>query len=147
MTRLAPLFAMLIALGLSAPVLAASQSSEQSATQQMENSKGHSQNKMQHPHRIVIGKVTDTRGVQIKGPAGDKHRLLKLNANDNTVIVDLGAMNEQTFKDLGINKGNRIWVLGSSARIDGKPVIFARYVGEVYDFTPKYQGGQSSSQQ
>ncbi|MDN5870254.1 MAG: hypothetical protein L0H73_05980 [Nitrococcus sp.] len=143
MMRLTPILAMAIGLGLSVPALAASQGSGQ-----MEGSQGSSQSKMQQQqamhqaHRMVIGEVTDVRGVQIKGAAGDKHRLLKLSANEDTVvIVDLGAMPEQAFKDLGINKGTRIWALGSSARINGKPVLYARYVGEVYDFKPNVQGG------
>ncbi|MDN5870255.1 MAG: hypothetical protein L0H73_05985 [Nitrococcus sp.] len=154
MMRPATILALSIGLGLSAPTLAASHGSEQGASQsgqgssQMQGSQAQSKQQMQQhqayhqAHRMVIGKVTDTRDVTIKGPAGDKHRLLKLNANDNTVIVDLGAMTQETFKGLDISQGTRIWVLGSSARINGKPVLFARYVGELYDV----QAGQGSSQ-
>lgn len=149
MTRLTPVFAVLLAFGFAAPALTASQSSAQSAAQ-MQSAEGTSQDKLQQsqfmpPHRMVIGTVIDIRGVQIKGPMGDKHRLLKVSVDDNTVIIDLGPMKKGAFQDLGINPGNRIWVLGSSARINGKPVIYARYVGEVYDFEPNYPGEQSAA--
>lgn len=148
MTKLTTLVATLVAFGLSAPALAASQSSGQMESSQMQAQQQTQQNQLKHPQRIVIGKVVDVRGVQIKGPAGDKHRLIKLNAAGDTgnVVVDLGAMSKEAFQDLGINQGNRIWVLGSGARINGKPVIYARYVGEMlYGFTPSFQGsGQAS---
>ncbi len=80
----------------------------------------------------IIGKLTDVRNVRLKGKAGpEEHRLLKLTTNDgDTYVVDIGV----GIKGLmGFSKGDRIIAVGNSARINGKPVVFAKYIGPAHE--------------
>lgn len=72
----------------------------------------------------ATGEVLGT--VQIRTNAGTPRELVKLQrTGGGTVVVDLGAAAAQ------VQQGERLFVQGDSARISGKPVIFARYVGEL----------------
>jgi hypothetical protein len=87
---------------------------------------------MNQGRRVVVGTVEDMRDVTLKG-IKDSQRLIKINANDNTVFVNLGAVNNQLPT---IESGDRIVVIGNSSRINGNPVIQARFIGEVYSYVP-----------
>lgn len=79
--------------------------------------------------RSVIGQVVDSRDLTIKG-SQNKHRLLKLETpQGKRVVVNLGDATK--LGQMQIAKGDRIYAVGKSARIGGKPVIFARYAGEL----------------
>lgn len=70
------------------------------------------------------GKVLGT--VQIRTSTGMPRELVKLQRPDGgTVVVDLGRRARE------VREGEHLFVQGRSARISGKPVIFARYVGEL----------------
>ena len=79
--------------------------------------------------RSVVGQVVDSRDVSIKGSQG-KHRVLKLQTpQGKRVVVNLGDATK--LGQMQIAKGDRIYATGKAARIGGKPVIFARYAGEL----------------
>lgn len=79
--------------------------------------------------RSVVGEVVDSRDLTIKG-SQTKHRLLKLETpQGKRVVVNLGDATK--LGQTQIAKGDRIYAVGKSARIGGKPVIFARYAGEL----------------
>lgn len=72
----------------------------------------------------ATGEVLGT--VQIRTSTGTPRELVKLQRTDGgTVVVDLGEAAAQ------VHPGQRLAVQGHSARISGKPLIFARYVGEL----------------
>lgn len=72
----------------------------------------------------ATGEVLGT--VQIRTSSRTPRELVKLQRTDGgTVVVDLGAAAAQ------VHPGERLSVQGHAARISGKPVIFARYVGEL----------------
>lgn len=78
----------------------------------------------------VIGKVIDARDVQLKGVAGNGHRLLKIkNREGKKMVVDVGASG--SLDKIDISQGDFIIATGRSARIGGKPVLYAKYVGEL----------------
>lgn len=79
--------------------------------------------------RNVVGRVVDTRGVSLNGVRG-KHRLLKVETpQGRRVVVDMGETSK--LGNSNIAKGDRIFASGKAARIGGKPVVYARYVGEL----------------
>jgi len=123
MKRLTALFTASLALFLAAPVMA---QSEQQQSQDMKTT-------MNQGRRVVVGTVEDMRDVNIKG-VDDSNRLLKINANDNMVFVNLGGVSNKALPT--IEKGDEIVVVGNSSRINGKPVIQARFIGEVYSYVP-----------
>ena len=98
--------------------------------------------------QMVIGTVTDTRGVSLKGVA-DRHALLKVKTPDGrTVVLDLGA--EDASKSLGLKKGQTVAARGPLGRINGRPVLFARQVAPVMTITrtpAPQQGSEPTAQQ
>lgn len=79
----------------------------------------------------VIGKVTDTYDVELKGVAGNMHRLVKLeNAKGDAMVVDLGIIGN--LSELELSRGDHIIATGKSARINDRPVLFAKYVGKLH---------------
>jgi len=124
MKRLTFLLGASLALLISMPVMAQSDQSE--AMQNMQTS-------MNQGRRVVVGIVEDMRDVTIRG-IDDSQRLLKINANDNMVFVNLGGVSSDALPT--IEKGDEIVVVGNSSRINGKPVIQARFLGEVYSYVP-----------
>jgi hypothetical protein len=71
----------------------------------------------------AFGEVTGT--TQIRTREGDHRDLVKLQRSDGgVVVVDLGPAAAR------VQRGERLFVQGHSARISGKPVIFARYLGQ-----------------
>lgn len=80
-------------------------------------------------YRSVVGTVVDTTDISLKGVQG-KHRLLRVETpQGKRVVVDMGETTK--LGGVSIAKGERIFASGKAARIGGKPVIYARYVGEL----------------
>ncbi len=81
--------------------------------------------------RAVFGEVVDVRDIQFKG-VPVKHRLVKIrNKQGNTLVVDLG---DATRTNTSIaKKGARIFVVGKEARVNGDPVLYARYYGQLME--------------
>jgi len=79
---------------------------------------------------IVIGEVSDTTDVSLKG-ARDYHRLVKIRNMEGTeMVVDLGLIGN--LDDLELAKGDRLIAVGRNARINEKPVLFAKYAGKLH---------------
>jgi hypothetical protein len=97
---------------------------------QGQQSKGQqNMNEAMKGRRAVIGEVVDTREVQLKG-VGAKHRLVKIkNKEGKNLIVDVG---DATRTPAGrFKKGSKIVAVGKEARINDKPVLYAKYVGDL----------------
>jgi hypothetical protein len=98
------------------------QQQQQSQTTQERQTKGGDE----RMKGIVTASGKVLGNAEIKTTAGDMHRLVKLQRIDGgTVVVDLGVSAPE------VQQGDRIFVQGHAARISGKPVIFARYFGEL----------------
>lgn len=116
------------------------QSSDRQSTsgssQNMQSSGGQSQgsraqSSKQQAYRAVIGEVVDTRVVQVRGGQGSTadHRLVRLrNQDGNIIVVDMG----NAARVGAPQKGATLAVTGKQARINGDPVLFARYVGDLH---------------
>jgi hypothetical protein len=97
----------------------------------------------QAAERIVFGRVTDTMQVQLEGVAGNGHRLVKIeNEKGKSMVIDLGR--EDTLPGLELAPGDRIIAAGKPARIDDRPVLYAKYVGKLY---ATGQSGETQQQQ
>lgn len=78
----------------------------------------------------IIGKVIDSMDVQLKGVAGNGHRLLKVRSSDGEkMVVDVGAVG--SLDKIDLTRGDFLIATGRSARINGRPVLYAKYVGEL----------------
>lgn len=79
--------------------------------------------------RAVMGQVVDMREVQLQG-TNTKHRLVKIrNPQGQNMVVDLGDASRAPGNDF--RKGTNIVAIGKESRINGEPVLFARYVGDL----------------
>lgn len=79
--------------------------------------------------RAVIGTVTDTTKIQLK-EINAKHRLVKIrNKEGQNLVVNFGASTRVPADQL--KKGSRIVAVRKEARINGKPVLYAKYVGNL----------------
>lgn len=79
----------------------------------------------------LVGEVVDTKNVTLRNAAGDGHYLVKVkNSKDRQVVVGLGLQSQALSE---IEKGDRIFVVGSSARINDRAVVFARFYGELQE--------------
>lgn len=79
---------------------------------------------------IVIGELIDVRDVSVRGAEG-RHRLLKIRApGGRVVVVDIGV-HPGSAADGAFGKGDRIVAVGSMARLNGQPLLYARYVGRL----------------
>lgn len=86
----------------------------------------------QQGDRVVIGKVIDHRDVRLKGVPGDGHRMVKIqNRDGKQMVIDLGSSGEQP-RGLDLQNGDRVIAIGRNARVDDRPVLYARYVGELH---------------
>ena len=86
----------------------------------------------QQDQRVIIGKVTAAKDVKLKGVVGNGHRLVRLeNDKGKSIVVDLGLM-ENLPKDMAVYEGDHLMVIGKNARINGKPVIYAQWAGELH---------------
>jgi hypothetical protein len=81
---------------------------------------------------MLVGQLIDTRDVTLKGVDEEKHRLLKVKPGGGaqTVIVDIGR--QDAAASFGLVKGDRVIAVGKSARINDRPVLFAKSIGELY---------------
>jgi molybdopterin-binding protein len=94
--------------------------------------------------RVVIGEVVDQRRVDLTGVPGGKHHLVKLqNQQGRTLIVNLGAATEE----MNIEEGDQLLAVGKSARIDNRPVLYARFAGELSQTERAQQQAQQMPQQ
>lgn len=77
----------------------------------------------------MFGEVVGTREIQLKGTQ-TKHRLVKIKNNQgNTIVVNVGDATRTP--DGRFKKGASVMAIGKAARINGKPVIFAKYIGDM----------------
>lgn len=82
----------------------------------------------------LIGRVTATTDLAMTDAPGDLHALVRLDVGNNAVaVVDLGAYGVETFD---ADEGERLVVLGRSARINGLPVVFAQYAAPLEQTGP-----------
>lgn len=80
-------------------------------------------------HRAVIGDILDTREVQLKG-VETKHRLVKIRSEGGEeMVVNVGDATRMPAGDF--KKGNKIVAVGKEARINGEPVLYAKYIGDL----------------
>jgi hypothetical protein len=90
------------------------------------------QQDQQQSQRVVVGKVVAAKDVTLASVAGNGHRLIRLeNTNGNTIVVDLGLM-EKLPENMTVDEGDVLMVVGKNARINGKPVVYAQYAGELH---------------
>lgn len=119
-----PMTTIAAALTLAFGMPAFAQQQQQKQTQTAQESQAKSGGETMKGIVTASGKVVGD--ADIKTTAGDMHRLVKLQRiNGDMVVVDLGVSAPD------VQKGDRIFVHGHAARISGKPVIFARYFGEL----------------
>jgi len=81
---------------------------------------------------VLVGELVDARDVTLKGVNEDRHRLLKVKPGNEsqTVIVDIGR--QDSAASFGLVKGDRVIAVGKAARINNRPVLFAKSIGELY---------------
>lgn len=107
------------------PFLSAQESQPQKsqAMQQQQASAGE-----QKPVRAaIVGQIQDSRDVQLSGAAGDAHRLYKVRtAEGKNMVLDIGQVQGQQVE---LSQGDLVIAIGNKARINGRPVLFARYYG------------------
>lgn len=87
-------------------------------------------NKHMQGRRAVVGQVVDTRVVSVQNAKGQsvQHRLVRLkNKEGKVIVVDLGVASRAPQP----RKGAAYVALGKEARINGRPVLFASYAGDV----------------
>jgi hypothetical protein len=104
------------------------------------------QGMQQNANRFVVGRLVDARTIQVNGPQGGaQHRLLKLESHSGEqIIVDMGQSRSPSA--MGFKQGDLIVAMGKAARINGRPVLYAHYVGELRDLAGRNQtqGGTAS---
>jgi Cu/Ag efflux protein CusF len=77
--------------------------------------------------RFFVGTVVDVKDINLKGMSV-KHTLFKVeNKTGKTMVVNVGAGAEVG----DIKKGDKVAFVGKTARINGKPVLFAKAFGEM----------------
>jgi hypothetical protein len=111
-------------------VPAHAQANKQSGQQPSAQSQGQqANNPAMKGRRAVIGTVTETREIQLKG-INAKHRLVKIrNKEGQNLVINVG---DATRTPAGqFKKGSRIVAIGKEARINGKPVLYAKYIGDL----------------
>lgn len=110
-------------------VPAHAQDNEQSGRSSAQSQGQQANNPAMKGRRAVIGTVTETREIQLKG-VNAKHRLVKIkNKEGQNLVINLGDATRVPADQL--TKGNRIVAVGKEARINGKPVLYAKYVGNL----------------
>lgn len=102
---------------------------QQQAMQQQQQRRGAAQEQQQaRGERVIIGEVVDKSRVRLADMPGTSHYLVKLkNPQGETVVVNLGAAVEQ----MDIQRGDQLLAVGKSARINDRPVLYARFAGEL----------------
>lgn len=84
----------------------------------------------------MVGTVVDSTNVSLAGAAGTDHYLVKIESGKDKrkVVVNLGVQSDANKE---IEKGDKIFAIGNAARINDRPVVFARYYGELQETTKK----------
>lgn len=84
----------------------------------------------------MVGTVVDSTNVNLAGAAGTGHYLVKIESGKDKrrVVVNLGVQSDANKE---IQKGDKIFAVGNAARINDRPVVFARYYGELKETTKK----------
>lgn len=104
--------------------------SSQQTPKQSQSRQGSGNKDMQKKDRTVMGKVIDSMDVKLKGVAGNGHRLIKIESTTGKkMIVNVGKVG--SLDEISLTRGDFLIATGRSARIGGKPVLFAKYVGEL----------------
>lgn len=80
-------------------------------------------------NRMVFGRVVDVRPVQLEG-VPDRHQLVKIERDGKRIIVNLGTEEEQGWI-ADLEPGDLLFASGRSARINGRPVLMAKWAAEV----------------
>lgn len=65
------------------------------------------------------------------GKDSAKFRMIEIESKSGKRIIVNTGLADQPVEKLGLKKGDHIVAFGKSARINGKPVLFAQYVGEL----------------
>lgn len=84
---------------------------------------------------VIRGEVTSVRDFDIAG-VSNAHRLIKIADTtrpgaETTYIVDLGP-SDGPLADMELERGDRVMVQGHAARIEGRPVLHATQVAQVF---------------
>lgn len=87
------------------------------------------QQQAERGNRMVVGRVVEVRTVQVKG-IDEKHNLVKIERSGKRIIVDLGTEDEQGWI-ADLEPGDLLFASGRSARINGRPVLMAKWAAEV----------------
>lgn len=101
-------------------------------------------------HRTIRGEVVETRELKLQG-IQERHNFAKIRTQSGEVeVVDLGP--SRALEGLILEKGERTVVRGTSARINGRPVLVARQVAQVAsldraDFLGEESGTDQPQQQ
>jgi hypothetical protein len=100
---------------------------------QSDTIQGQLQGTQANANRFVVGRLVDARSISVDGDQGpSRHRLLKLESRSGEqIIVDMGPSRSPSA--MGFKQGDLIVAMGKSARINGRPVLYAHYVGELQD--------------
>jgi hypothetical protein len=94
----------------------------------------------QTSNMILVGELVETRDVKLKDSKLGSHRLLKVKPSGaqgpesakgpESVIVDIGR--QDAASTFGLMKGDRVIAVGKAGRINDRPVLFAKSIGELY---------------
>ncbi len=110
---------------------------DRQSAQGMQRDSMQSQSARGTANRFVIGKLVDAKTIRVTGAQGaGKHRLLKLESRSGEqIVVNMGPSRSPSA--MGFRKGDLIVAMGKSARINGSPVLYAHYVGELQDLAAR----------
>lgn len=92
------------------------------------------QNTIQQGKRMATGKIVDMRDIDMKSSSGNasgKFRMLEIESKSGKRMLVNTGLADQPVEKLALKKGDHIVAIGKSARINGKPALFAQYVGEL----------------
>ena len=104
---------------------------DQGQKQQGQQQQGSQQQSQLQKQGIVTASGEVIGNTTINTSAGDGHQVVKLRSKDHgEVVVDLGTDGPQ------VQKGDKLFVSGRAARINERPVIFARYAAELQELSP-----------
>ncbi|HSN71397.1 MAG TPA: hypothetical protein VLT59_07800 [Steroidobacteraceae bacterium] len=94
---------------------------------------------------IVLGKVIELRDINIDAPVREQHRLIKVESRDGgTIVVDAGRADAAGGLDL--ERGDHVIAVGKQARINDRPVLFAKVIGEMTSVGAHQRRGATAQQ-
>jgi len=95
---------------------------------------------------ILVGELVDSRNVAIKG-SNVQHRILKLRGRDGQdLFVNIGA-NPMNSVTSALDRGDRVIAIGKMARLNDRPVFYARQIGELQSVGRSGMRSTTSSRQ